>query len=86
MSINGWIQEWSVTCCLFWFVQEILERCLYSMINEGFKILEEGIASKPEVIDIVWCVALTCICTCNIGYGQLDFCREKPVAASKSVV
>ena len=56
------------------------------MINEGFKILEEGIASKPEVIDIVWCVALTCICTCNIGYGQLDFCREKPVAASKSVV
>ena len=29
---------------------------------------------------------LTCMCTCNIGYGQLDFCREKPVDAPKSVV
>ncbi len=36
-----------------WF-QEILERCLYSLINEGFKIMEEGIASKPEDIDTVW--------------------------------
>ncbi|KAJ8024782.1 Peroxisomal bifunctional enzyme [Holothuria leucospilota] len=33
---------------------EILERCLYSMINEGFKILEEGIASRQEDIDMVW--------------------------------
>ena len=34
--------------------QEILERCLYSMINEGAKILEEGIAARPLDIDIVW--------------------------------
>jgi 3-hydroxyacyl-CoA dehydrogenase len=34
--------------------QEILERCLYPMINEGAKILEEGIASRASDIDIVW--------------------------------
>jgi len=34
--------------------QEILERCSYSMINEGFKILEEGVAQKPEDIDTIW--------------------------------
>jgi 3-hydroxyacyl-CoA dehydrogenase len=34
--------------------QEIIERCLYSMINEGAKILEEGIAYRPVDIDIVW--------------------------------
>ena len=34
--------------------QEILERCLYSMINEGAKILEEGIAARPLDIDVVW--------------------------------
>ena len=34
--------------------QEILERALYSMINEGAKILEEGIAYRPVDIDIVW--------------------------------
>jgi len=34
--------------------QEILERCLYSMINEGAKILEEGIVARPLDIDIVW--------------------------------
>jgi 3-hydroxyacyl-CoA dehydrogenase len=34
--------------------QEILERCIYPMINEGAKILEEKIASRPSDIDIVW--------------------------------
>jgi 3-hydroxyacyl-CoA dehydrogenase len=34
--------------------QEILERCLYSMINEGAKILEEGIVSRPVDVDVVW--------------------------------
>jgi 3-hydroxyacyl-CoA dehydrogenase len=33
---------------------EILERCIYPMINEGAKILEEGIAYRPSDIDIVW--------------------------------
>nr|XP_006636783.1 PREDICTED: peroxisomal bifunctional enzyme isoform X1 [Lepisosteus oculatus] len=34
--------------------QEILERCLYSLINEGFCILEEGIAAMPEDIDAIY--------------------------------
>ena len=34
--------------------QEILERSLYPMINEGAKILEEGIAIRAADIDIVW--------------------------------
>jgi 3-hydroxyacyl-CoA dehydrogenase len=34
--------------------QEILERCLYPMINEGAKILEEGKAIRASDIDVVW--------------------------------
>lgn len=34
--------------------QEIIERCLYPLIAEGARILEEGIAARPGDIDIVW--------------------------------
>jgi 3-hydroxyacyl-CoA dehydrogenase len=34
--------------------EEILERCLYPMINEGMKILEEGKAIRASDIDVVW--------------------------------
>jgi 3-hydroxyacyl-CoA dehydrogenase len=33
---------------------EILERCMYAMINEGAKILEERIALRASDIDTVW--------------------------------
>lgn len=33
---------------------EILERCLYPMVNEGAKILEEHMAQRASDIDIVW--------------------------------
>jgi 3-hydroxyacyl-CoA dehydrogenase len=33
---------------------EIRERCLYAMVNEGAKILDEGIAIRSSDIDIVW--------------------------------
>ncbi len=33
---------------------EILERCIYPMINEGAKILDEGKAIRASDIDIVW--------------------------------
>jgi 3-hydroxyacyl-CoA dehydrogenase len=33
---------------------EIIERTLYPMINEGTQILEEGIAARASDIDIVW--------------------------------
>jgi 3-hydroxyacyl-CoA dehydrogenase len=35
-------------------MQEIIERSLYPMINEGARILEEGIAARASDIDIVW--------------------------------
>ena len=34
--------------------QEVLERCLYPMVNEGAKILEEGIAIRGSDIDVTW--------------------------------
>lgn len=33
---------------------EILERLLYPMINEGARILREGIAARPGDIDVIW--------------------------------
>jgi 3-hydroxyacyl-CoA dehydrogenase len=41
---------------------EIVERLLYPLINEGAKILEEGIAYRPGDIDVVW----------TAGYGFPD--------------
>jgi 3-hydroxyacyl-CoA dehydrogenase len=34
--------------------EEILERCLYPMVNEGAKILSEKKAIRPSDIDVVW--------------------------------
>jgi 3-hydroxyacyl-CoA dehydrogenase len=34
--------------------QEILERMVYPMINEGARILEEKIAARPSDIDVIW--------------------------------
>ena len=33
---------------------EIVERVLFPLVNEGFKILEEGIAQRPSDIDVVY--------------------------------
>lgn len=43
--------------------EEIVERCLYPLINEGALILEEGIAYRPGDIDVVY----------TSGYGFPDF-------------
>jgi 3-hydroxyacyl-CoA dehydrogenase len=34
--------------------QEIVERTIYSMVNEGAKILEEGMAQRASDVDVVW--------------------------------
>ena len=34
--------------------EEILERMVYPMINEGARILEEKIAARPSDIDVIW--------------------------------
>ena len=34
--------------------QEILDRCLFPLLNEGFRILEEGVVQRASDIDVVW--------------------------------
>ena len=34
--------------------EEIIERCLYPLMNEGLRILEEGVALRASDIDVVW--------------------------------
>jgi len=34
--------------------EEIAERLIFPMINEGTRILEEGIAARPSDIDVIW--------------------------------
>jgi len=42
--------------------EEIVERCLYPLMNEGFNILEEGIALRGADVDVVW--------TCGYGFPR----------------
>ena len=35
--------------------EEIVERCLLALVNEGARILDEGIASRSVDIDAIWC-------------------------------
>ena len=34
---------------------EIVERCVYPLINEEMRILEEGVATRASDVDVVWC-------------------------------
>jgi 3-hydroxyacyl-CoA dehydrogenase len=34
--------------------QEIVDRCIYALVNEGARILEEGIAARASDIDVVY--------------------------------
>ena len=34
---------------------EIVTRCILALVNEGARILEEGIAESPGDIDVIWC-------------------------------
>ena len=34
--------------------QEIVDRCVFPLVNEAARILEEGIAQRPGDIDVVW--------------------------------
>ena len=39
--------------------REIIERCLFALVNEGARILAEGIAEREGDVDVVW----------TLGYG-----------------
>jgi 3-hydroxyacyl-CoA dehydrogenase len=34
---------------------QIIERCIFALINEGAAILSEGIADSPLDVDVIWC-------------------------------
>ena len=34
--------------------EEIIERCIYGLIVEGARILEDGIATRASDIDVIW--------------------------------
>jgi 3-hydroxyacyl-CoA dehydrogenase len=34
--------------------QEIIERCIFALVNEGARILQEGIATCAADIDVIW--------------------------------
>jgi 3-hydroxyacyl-CoA dehydrogenase len=34
--------------------REIVERCIYALVNEGARILEEGVAARAADIDVIW--------------------------------
>jgi 3-hydroxyacyl-CoA dehydrogenase len=34
---------------------EIIARCIHALVNEGARLLEEGIAASPADIDVIWC-------------------------------
>jgi 3-hydroxyacyl-CoA dehydrogenase len=54
--------------------EEVRQRCLFALINEGAKILEEGIAAAPGDIDAIWCN----------GYGFPRF-RGGPLCYADSI-
>nr|DBA20005.1 TPA: hypothetical protein GDO54_015746 [Pyxicephalus adspersus] len=54
--------------------EQIVERCAFALANEGFRILEDGIASCPEDIDVIY----------NNGYGWPKY-RGGPMYYASSV-
>ena len=54
--------------------EEIVQRCIYALVNEGARILEEGIAQRASDIDIVYV----------IGYGFPPF-RGGPMLYADTV-
>jgi 3-hydroxyacyl-CoA dehydrogenase len=54
---NGRIRKWAVEGGIpqrSISSQEIVERCIYALVNEGARILEEGIALRAVDIDIIY--------------------------------
>jgi 3-hydroxyacyl-CoA dehydrogenase len=35
--------------------EEIVGRCIFALVNEGARVLEEGIAASPADVDVIWC-------------------------------
>ncbi len=70
--------------------QDILERTIYPMINEAARILEEGIATRPSDIDVIWVYGYgwpawrggPCFYADQIGAKTIVAALERQAAAS----
>jgi 3-hydroxyacyl-CoA dehydrogenase len=51
--VRKWAAEARITQCQI-SAEEIVDRCLYALVNEGARILEEGYALRPVDIDIIY--------------------------------
>ena len=56
-EVTAWVEQWSAEKGIAQHEiggDEILDRCLYALVNEGARILEEGFALRSVDIDIVY--------------------------------
>jgi 3-hydroxyacyl-CoA dehydrogenase len=53
-EVAAWVKQWSTQEQREIGADEILDRCLYALVNEGARILEEGFALRSVDIDIVY--------------------------------
>jgi 3-hydroxyacyl-CoA dehydrogenase len=56
-ELDGLIREWAADAGIAQreiATEEIVERCIYMLINEGARILEEGIALRASDIDVIF--------------------------------
>jgi 3-hydroxyacyl-CoA dehydrogenase len=56
-ELDGLIRQWAAEAGIAQrpiSTEEIVERCIYMLINEGARILEEGIALRASDIDVVY--------------------------------
>jgi 3-hydroxyacyl-CoA dehydrogenase len=51
--VRGWSREKGIEQRQI-SAQEIVDRCIYALVNEGARILEEGFAMRPVDIDIIY--------------------------------
>jgi hypothetical protein len=53
-EVDVLVQRYAKTGQRQFLDQEMIERVLFPLVNEGFKCLEEGIAKQPSDIDVVY--------------------------------
>ena len=53
-EVDSLIRKYAKSGCAPFSDQQMIERVLFPMVNEGFKCLEEGIAMQPSDIDVVY--------------------------------
>ena len=56
-QVAAWVRQWATDAGIPQreiSSEEIVSRCIYALVNEGARILEEGFASRPVDIDIIY--------------------------------